>query len=127
MIPDIFLDRQLISLVARVAAFIMHFFLGGMNTASVSPRGRVSHAPKTRAREENPGREIEETRGGVMCTLKRKLKLRGSLLNRCKRPVNGGIRRLKPNRSVRRAATWLLRRNRSSPIRANFFDFKHRA
>lgn len=26
-----------------------------------------------------------------------------------------------------RAATWLLRRNRSSPIRANFFDFKHRA
>lgn len=93
MIPDIFLsDRQLISLVAYIAAFIMHLFLVGTNSAPcIAARKRFTFT-ETRAREENPGREIEETHGGgVMCMLKRKLKLRKSLLNRCKRPVNGGM------------------------------------
>lgn len=58
MIPDIFLsDRQLISLVARIAAFIMHLFLVGTNTAllGIAARGSVSHPRKLQAREEIPG------------------------------------------------------------------------
>lgn len=96
MIPDIFLDRQLISLVARVAAFIMHFFLGGANTAPTSRRAETFriHRKLERVRKIRDERSKKLAGGegrGIMCTLKRKLKLRGSLLNRCKRPVNGGI------------------------------------
>jgi len=59
MIPDIFLsDRQLISLVAHIAAFIMHLFLVGTEyCAGIAARKRFA---SIETREENPGREIEE-------------------------------------------------------------------
>lgn len=58
MISDTFLsDRQLISLVAYIAAFIMHLFLVGTNSAPCIAARRHFASTETRGREENPGRE----------------------------------------------------------------------